>query len=310
MMQALLSTETAAFLIAFAQMFSSIEHLSIPEQRAAIKQMFQVPEDQLEPVAKVENKIISGRNGPIPLKIYTPEKEGPLPIIVFLHRGGWVYGNLDEAEVICRRLTNEMGVIVASVEYRLSPENKFPIPLEDCYDATEWVVNNASSLSGNPSKIIIAGESAGGNLATAVSLMSRDKNAFKLAGQILMYPVLTTDLNPVSYENSPDKYLLSFENMQFFINSYLKTPADGENPYASPLKSTNLSGLPPCFIITAEHDALKVEGKAYAEALQNAGVKTEIKCYKDVVHGFLDLPLAEETKAEARADIKTWLNSL
>lgn len=305
-----LSMEATAFLQGFSQVFASIGHLPIPKQRAVIKKLFQIPQDRLTHILKVEDKTITGRHGEIPLRIYTPKIGTNLPVIVYLHRGGFVYGSLDEAEMICRELSNTTGSIVISVEYRLAPEYTFPIPLEDCYDATLWASENASSLSGNPEKIIICGESAGGNLAAAVALMSRDEKQLTLAGQLLIYPVLTTHLNPVNYEMSPDKSLLSLENMEFFLNSYLNNPQDKENPYAAPLKCSNLGGLPLAFIITAEHDALKHEGEAYAEALSEAGVCTEHACYLDVIHGFLDLPIAKATRNQALQDIKVWVNTI
>lgn len=298
-----LPKETSNFLDGFSKMFASIKHLSLPDQRSAIQEMFLVPEDQLEPIKKVENRTIEGRNGPIPLRIYNPSPAEELPILLYLHRGGWVYGSLNEAEMIARRLANILNATVVSVEYRLSPEHKFPIPLEDCIDSALWTLSTHS-------KVIIAGESAGANLAAATALALRDQGNRQLAGQLLIYPPLTNDLNKNYYENSPDKSLLSYENMQFFWDAYLPSKKEGNNPYASPLKSQNLAKLPSCFMITAEHDALKTEGREYAEQLQKAGIPTQMKCYPDMIHGFLDLPLGEATRKEAFADIKAWMNSI
>lgn len=305
-----LDDATFNFLTAFSNMFQSIGHLSIPEQRATIKEMFQIPESELETIAKVENCTIEGRHGPIPIRIFSPQNEGTLPVIVFFHRGGWVYGCNDECEVICRRIANASNAIVIAVEYRLSPEHKFPIPLDDCYDATKWAIQNASSFSGNPQKVIVSGESAGGNLAAAVALKARDTHEFNLAGQLLLYPLLTSDLVKDYYDESPDKFLLSYENMQFFWSAYLPSTEAYEDAYASPLKNTNLSELPPAFIVTAEHDALKHEGEKYAKALRASGVDTQIKCYENVIHGFLDLPLAEPVKKDALKDIVQWINKV
>ena len=301
---------TAAFLMGFSQVFASIKHLPISKQRAVLKKLFHIPEAKLMPILKVEDKMITGRHGHIPLRIYTPTSGNDLPVIVYLHRGGFVYGSLDEAEMISRNLASITGAIVISVEYRLSPEHKFPVPLEDCLDATLWAYNNASSFSGNPQKLIISGESAGGNLAAAIALMIRDQKPFNLAGQLLIYPILTMDLNPEHYEMSPDKLLLSYTNMEFFLNAYLNNPQDKENPYTAPLKSNNLKNLAPAFILTAEHDALKHEGEAYNDALLKAGVKTKHHCYLDVIHGFLDLPVAKTTRNKALQDIKAWVNTL
>lgn len=301
-----LDQETSDFLKQFAQIFASIEHLPLPQQRETIKEM-RVPESQLEAIAKIENRVIEGKNGPIPLRLFIPKTEEILPVIVYFHRGGWVYGSVEESEGICRRLANSTGVIVIAVEYRLAPEHKFPIPLEDCYDAAKWVVSQASSFGGNPDKVILCGESAGGNLAAAVTLMARDKKEFFPAGQILIYPVLSHELNPEHYQNSPDKSLLSYDNMKFFWEAYLPTAAEGSHPYASPLKSPSLALLPQALIVTAEHDALKHEGQAYGEALTKAGVQQQTYCYSHVIHGFLDLPLADQVKKQALDDIADWM---
>lgn len=305
-----LDPATKNFLEGFSKVFSSLENLSIPEQRAEIKKLFKVPEEFLEPIAKVQNVQVPGRHEFIDVRLFTPKSEGLLPVIVYFHRGGWVYGSIEESEMICRKLANETGAIVAAVEYCLAPENKFPIPLEDCYLAAKWISDNASSFSGNAAKLILCGESAGGNLAAAVALLARQTKHFKSAGQLLIYPVLTSDLNPVHYEKSPDKHLLSYENMQFFWNAYLSRSEEGANPLASPLKTESLADLPPYFIIAAEHDALKHEDAEYDEALQEAGVRGQFKCYPGVIHGFLDLPLADDIKVEAFRDIAEWVKSL
>lgn len=305
-----LDPATSSFLDQFSKIFASIADLSIPEQREAIKKMFLVPESQLESIARIEDKVALGRHGPINVRLFSPKNEENLPVIIYFQRGGWVYGSLDESETICRRLANATGSIVAAVEYRLSPEHKFPIPLEDCYDASKWIIENSSTFSGDPNKVILCGESAGGNLAAAVALMNQKSNEFTIAGQLLIYPVLTSDLEKKYYDNSPDKSLLSYENMQFFWNMYLSSPGDGESPFASPLKSENFAKLPACFIVTAEHDALKHEGARYGEALQEAGVAVQVKNYPGVIHGFLDLPLADAIKEEAIKDIVAWVKRL
>jgi acetyl esterase len=302
-----LDPETQQLLGYISKTFDSLSNFSIPEQREKVKEIFSPPKESLEPIANREDRVINGKSGPIRIRLFTPKNEKPLPVIVFLHRGGWVFGSLDECEAICRHLANTTGSIVAAVEYRLSPEHKFPVPFQDCLDATRWIYENASSFFGDQKKIIIAGESAGGNMAAAVAMCFRDQYSLKLAGQLLIYPVLTSDLDKKVYDESPDKSLLTYENMQFFLNAYLNSFEDGENPYVSPIKSKNLAGLPPCFMITAEFDPLKTEGAKYAESLQHQLVSVKKKCYPGVIHGFLDLPLASSVKAEAFHDIKEWL---
>jgi acetyl esterase len=303
-----MDSETTAFLETFGAFFDSIKHLPIAEQRATLAKAPKHKVSEMEPIAKTEDKAIPGRNGPINIRLYSPKTEGPLPIIVYYHGGGWVYGSLDNSEAFCRRLSNHTGALVASIEYRLSPEHKFPIPLHDCYDATKWVAENASTLQGNPNKLIVCGDSAGGNLAAAVALMNQEKKLFPIAGQLLIYPVLTTDLEKQYYDESLDKRLISYENMQFFIDAYLSSPEDGKNPYAAPLKAKNLSNLPSCFVMTAEYDALKYEGARYKAALSKAGTKAQYKCYNGVIHGFLSFPPAEAARAEAMDDIKAWVD--
>lgn len=305
-----LDPATADFLDQFEKMFASIEHLSLSEQRATIQKMFLVPEEQLEPVAKVENKVIPGSHGPLHLRLFFPKSRAPMPIIIYLHRGGWVYGSIQESEMICRKLANSTGSVVIAVEYHLSPEYKFPVALDDCYDAAKWASKNASTFSGNANKLILCGESAGGNLAAATALIVNERKEFNVAGQLLIYPVLTSDLDKRNYDRSPDKSLMTFENMQFFFNAYLKSSKDGDNPYVSPLKSRHLRHLPPCFLVTAEYDALKHEGTLYGEALVKSGVSVQAKCYRGVIHGFLDLPLNEPVKEEAVKDITGWLKNL
>lgn len=305
-----LDVETEDFLRGFSETFTSIAHLSIPEQRNTIKEMFRIPEELLEPIASTEDRIVSGRNGPINIRIFSPKKGDGLSVIVYFHRGGWVYGSVEESEMICRKMANKVGAHVVAVEYRLSPEHQFPIPLQDCYDTVKWVVSNAASFNGNPGKVILCGESAGGNLAAATALMIRDRNEFSVAAELLIYPILTSDLNRGHYDESPDKSLLSYGNMEFFIQSYLSSSEMGKEPYAFPLNSKNFSELPSTLIVTAEHDALKHEGKQYAENLRLAGVSVQSKCYPGVIHGFLDLPLAFEIQSQALEDIESWVKSL
>ncbi len=305
-----LDPETAAFLKGFAMRFNAVKDLPVAKQREIMEKMPPIKISDIEPVAKVEDKVVDGRNGPIKMRVYSPKTEGSLPIIAYYHGGGWIYGGIEQSDKFCRRLANSTGAIVASIEYRLSPEHKFPIPLHDCYDATKWIAKNASTFLGDPSKLIVCGDSAGGNLAAAVALMTKEEKAFPISGQLLIYPVLTTDLVKENYDSSPDKSLISFKNMEFFINAYLASPEDGKNPYAAPLQSKNLSQLPNCFIMTAEYDALKHEGARYSNALNEAGTKTELKCYPGVIHGFLSFPLAEAVRVEAMNDIQAWVARL
>ncbi|MDM5333921.1 alpha/beta hydrolase [Ureibacillus composti] len=243
-----------------------------------------------EKVGKVENRVIPGPGGDIPVRIYTPNGEGPFPSLVFYHGGGWVIGDLDTVDVPCRLLANRANCVVVSVDYRLAPEHKFPAAAEDAYAAAKWVVENGPSILVDSSRVAVGGDSAGGNLAAVVSLMARDKNEIELAYQLLIYPVTNHSYETVSYRDNADGYLLTKDSMIWFWDHYLRDPQDGENPYASPLKAEDLSGLPPALVITAEFDPLRDEGEAYAQRLKEAGVSVEETRYNGMIHGFFWMP--------------------
>jgi len=243
-----------------------------------------------EKVGRVENQVIPGPGGDIPVRIYTPNGEGPFPSLVFYHGGGWVIGDLDTVDVPCRLLANRANCVVVSVDYRLAPEHKFPAAADDAYAAAKWVVENGPSIKVDSSRVAVGGDSAGGNLAAVVSLMARDKNEIDLAYQLLIYPVTNHSYETVSYSDNADGYLLTKDSMIWFWDHYLRNPQDGDNPYASPLKAEDLSGLPPALVITAEFDPLRDEGEAYAQRLKEAGVSVEETRYNGMIHGFFWMP--------------------
>ena len=243
-----------------------------------------------EKVGRVENQVIPGPGGDIPVRIYTPNGDGPFPSLVFYHGGGWVIGDLDTVDVPCRLLANRANCVVVSVDYRLAPEHKFPAAADDAYAAAKWVVENGPSIKVDSSRVAVGGDSAGGNLAAVVSLMARDKNEIDLAYQLLIYPVTNHSYETVSYRDNADGYLLTKDSMIWFWDHYLRNPQDGENPYASPLKAEDLSGLPPALVITAEFDPLRDEGEAYAQRLKEAGVSVEETRYNGMIHGFFWMP--------------------
>jgi len=261
--------------------------LPVPEARQAIRALFAV--DTPESVAKVEDRKISGPAGQIPIRLYTPQGKGPLPVLVFFHGGGWVIGDLETHDNTCRELANGAGCIVVAVDYRLAPEHKFPAAPEDCYAATKWVALNAASFGGDPARIAIGGDSAGGNLAAAVGVMAADRGAPTFVHQLLIYPVTNYAFDTPSYRENADGYLLTKEGMTWFWGHYLKTDEDGQNAYASPLRARDCRRVPPAFVITAEFDPLRDEGEAYAARLQEAGVPVEVKRYNGMIHGFFSL---------------------
>ena len=245
--------------------------------------------EEPEPVAKVEDRSIPGPGGQIPVRIYTPQGSGPFPILVYFHGGGWVIGNVDTHDPTCRTLTNAAGCVVVSVDYRLAPEHKFPAAVDDCYAATQWVAANAAAINGDSGRIAIGGDSAGGNLTAVVAIEARDGGGPPLVFQLLVYPVTDYSFSTPSYRDNADGYLLTKDSMVWFWDHYLRTEADGQDHRASPLRASDLTGLPPALVITAEYDPLRDEGEAYAARLQESGVSVTCTRYDGMIHGFYGL---------------------
>src|SRR5262245_13361078 len=245
--------------------------LSVEAARQLMVDLFVTKGDR-ETVGKVEDRQVPGAMGPIPVRFYTPSGTGPFPILVFFHGGGWVIGNRETHDATCRALTNAAGCIVASVDYRLAPEHKFPAAVEDSYAATRWIADHATSIGADPTRIAVGGDSAGGNLAATVSLAARERGGPPLVFQLLVYPVTDHAYDTPSYKDNADGYFLTRDAMVWFWNHYLDREADGRNPLASPLRARDLQNLPQAFVMTAEYDPLRDEGEAYAKRLREAGV--------------------------------------
>lgn len=243
-----------------------------------------------EPVRSVENLRIDGPARPIPIRIFTPDAPAPRPALVYFHGGGWVVCDLDTHHIVCTALANRAGAVVIAVDYRLAPEHKFPAAVIDAYAATEWVAAHAARLGVDPARICVGGDSAGGNLATVVSLKSRDERGPAIALQVLVYPV--TDLSSFetgSYHEFEDGHNLTRAQMEYYRFHYLTGPEDGLNPHASPILAPDLGGLPPALVITAECDPLCDEGEAYAKRLEAAGVPVTLTRYAGMIHPFFSL---------------------
>ncbi len=241
-----------------------------------------------EPVARVEDTQMEGPVGAIELRTFTPQKlSRPSPALVYIHGGGWVAGDLDTYDSFCRFMTNATKFKVFSVGYHLAPEYRFPAAVEDAYFATKWVVDNASALGLDAERIAIGGDSSGGNLAAAAALMARDRRAPSLLYQILICPALNYSFDTRSMQDNAEGYLLTRDNIIAFWKRYLKDEKDGSDPYASPLRATNFSGLPPTLVITAEYDPLRDEGEAYANRLKLAGVPVKLSRYNGMIHDFV-----------------------
>jgi acetyl esterase len=237
-----------------------------------------------EPVAEVRDLEIPAPSCVIPARLYRPpERDGPLPLVVYLHGGGWMIGSIESFDTVVRALANRSGAIVVSVGYRLAPEAPFPAGLEDCLCAVRWLAANASELGADPERMAIAGDSAGGNLATVVA--RRLRGEVPLRAQALIYPVADAGCNTASYRDFGEGHGLTAASMQRFWNVYLDG-SDGMDPDASPLRADDLDGCPPAFVLTAGFDPLRDEGEAYAEALREAGVEVDLRRYDGAIHGF------------------------
>ena len=251
-----------------------------------------LPDVPQVPVARVEDRTIEGPRGAIALRLYWPEhsddsSSGPLALHVFFHGGGWVVGNLDTHDEICRELCSGAGLLVVSVDYRLAPEHPFPAGLEDCYAAVCWASSHATELGARSDAVSIGGDSAGANLAAAVAIMARDRKGPELAFQLLAYPVTDQAMDTASYRDYADGYLLSRDLMDWFWSHYCPQPSDRTDPLASVLKAPNLNGLPSALIMTAQYDPLRDEGEAYGERLKGAGVGVQLHRLDGLIHGFL-----------------------
>jgi acetyl esterase len=236
-----------------------------------------------EPVAEVRDLEIDAACGGIPVRVYVPEGERPLPVVCYLHGGGWVLGSVGSFDTVVRALTNASGAIVVSVEYRLAPEHPYPAGLEDALCVVRWLRANAGELGGDPDRLAVAGDSAGGNLAAVVARRLREEIPLRM--QALIYPVTDAGVNTPSYREYGESHGLTAASMRRFWNLYLDG-ADGMDPDASPLRAEELAGLPPAFVLTAERDPLRDEGEAYAEALRDAGVDVTAKRFDGTIHGF------------------------
>lgn len=278
------------------KLLDQVDEMGIPPFHAlsveSARDMYETinaPPDEPEPVADVADHAFETPHGEVPIRVYTPEGEGPFPAIVFLHGGGWILGNLDTSDGTCRTLANEVGAIVISVDYRLGPEHPFPAGVEDAYAAVEWTAKYGDSVGVDTSRIAVAGSSSGGNLAAAVALMARDRDGPDLAHQLLFYPVLNHPAiaKMESYQENARGYLLEFEDLEYFYDHYIQRDADVRNPYAFPLQMRDLSDVASATVITAEFDPLRDEGVAYAERLADAGVAVDSKTYEGMIHGFV-----------------------
>lgn len=256
-----------------------------PEEAREMYRAMQPPAPEIE-VGAVADRRIPGPEGEIPVRIYRPEGDGPFPLHVHFHGGGWVIGDLDTHDADCREICAGAGCVVVAVDYRMAPEHPFPAAPEDCYAATCWAAEHAQELGARTGTVSVGGDSAGGNLAAVVSLMARDRSGPEIAFQLLIYPVTDCAMNTGSYHANGEGYMLTRDSMNWFWGHYCPDPAQRTDPLASPARAADLSGLPPALVMTAEFDPLRDEGEAFAEKLQAAGVGVELRRFEGLIHGF------------------------
>jgi acetyl esterase len=270
--------------------FPAVHTMTGPQARDVIRSRF-VPAADPEPVAQVHEQIIEGPGGEIPIRIYRPAGEG-LPVIVYAHGGGFVFCDLDSHDGLCRDIANRVPAVVVSVGYRLAPEHRWPAAADDFYAATQWAACNAASLGGDPGRVVVAGDSAGGNLVAVAALMARDRDGPALAAQVLLYPVLAADFDTESYRLFGRGYYNPTTAMRWYWDEYVPSQTDRAHPYATPLNA-DLNGLPPAVLVIAGHDPLRDEALAYAAALEAAGVPVVCAQFDGAVHGFMSMPILD-----------------
>ncbi|MGI9123281.1 MAG: alpha/beta hydrolase [Mycobacterium sp.] len=256
----------------------------------ARQRLRELPRRPLHPDMRVEDHVIDGPEGPISIRVYWPDTgaDGPFPVTVFFHGGGFAVGDLDTHDVTAREHAAGADTVVVSVDYRLAPENPYPAAVEDAWAATRWVAENAGRFGADGSRLAVAGDSAGGNLATVVSHLARDNGGPKVSFQLLWYPATMWDSSLPSYAQNAQAPMLDQTAMEAFTTWYAGH-VDLENPPATlaPGRAADVSGLPPTYIAVAEHDPLRDDGIHYAERLTQAGVPVELHNAKTLIHGYL-----------------------
>jgi acetyl esterase len=275
-----------------------------PALRARIEEFAQAGRAAAEAVDHVDDLTIPGPGGhEIPLRVYRPRDDHPLPIVVWFHGGGWTIGSIETHDMTCRSLANGVGCVVVSVDYRLAPEHKFPAAVEDALAATQWVADHATEVGGDPARVAVAGDSAGGNLAAVVSLLARDAGGPDLVFQLLVYPVTDHEFESASMVENATGYYLERVSMRWFCHEYLNDESDGADWRFSPVRAPDLTRLPPAFVLTAEFDPLRDQGERYARELEAAGTAVELRRYDGVFHGFFGMRDFMEPAQEAFDDV-------
>jgi acetyl esterase len=268
------------------------------------RQLFRDTRPASTPPAPEIGEVKDLRADQIPFRLYRPKgvpASSPLPALIFFHGGGWVIGDLETHDVLCRQLTAAAGISVVNVDYRLAPEHKFPAALEDAWAATRWVAAHAGELGIDAGRLAVGGDSAGGNLAAVVAILARDHGGPALALQVLTYPVTDVAAESASYAEFAEGFMLTRDSMRWFIAHYLRDKQDALDWRVSPLRAPSLAGVAPALVVTAGFDPLRDEGEAYAKRLREAGVRVDSICYGGMIHGFAPMGRLIETGNRAVA---------
>jgi acetyl esterase len=263
---------------------------------------------------EVKSLAIPAPHGAIPARLYVPKilrgANGLAPCLVFFHGGGWVIGDLDSHDVVCRKLADEAQLKVISVDYRLAPEHKFPAAVDDAIAATGWISDNARSLGIDATRLAVGGDSAGGNLAAVVAIAARDGKGPAISGQVLIYPAIDFAMTHPSHREPETSILLTHSVISWFSNQYLNGAADVHDWRASPARVEALAGLPPAYVLTAGADPLRDEGDEYARRLKDAGVAVTYRHFPGQFHGFFTMGKLLQQANVAAAEISAWLKAL
>ena len=286
--------------------------MSLTEARAADLASIRDSGGAPEPVYEVADLKITGPGGELPLRLYRPASERPLPALLYFFGGGWVLGTIDTADGVSRSLANSTGALVAVVGYRLAPEHPFPAAVDDCYAAVRWVAEHSGEIGADPARLAVGGDSAGGNLAAGVALRARADGP-ALAGQLLVYPNTDQLADDESMRAADDPFLFNRHSVAWYRQHYLASPGDAASPLASPLRAESLAGLPPALVITAEYDPLRDQGEAYARRLADDGVQVELSRFPGMAHGFFTMAGTVDASraaiAQAASQLRAWFGT-
>ena len=283
-----LDSATARLLAQFAEGDGKPLHECTPVEARALGSKLAELAGPAPAMQRVEERTVDGPDGQANLRILVPV-ENPTGVLVYYHGGGWVLGSIDEHDTLARKLAERTSCAVVLVEYRLAPEHRYPTAVDDSYAALKWVGKHLIDIAGQEVPLIVAGDSAGGTLAAVMAIRARDHGGPSIALQVLIYPVTDADFDLPSYTDPENQLLLTRDGMIWFWDHYLPESSRRAEPDASPLRTENLSGLPPAVVLTAAHDVLRDEGEAYAVRLQEANVPADLKRYAGQMHGFFTL---------------------